>query len=192
MTPHELLARAFHEDPFICWAEPDPARRPRTMARVFAGMLAYARRCGGSLFEPGVGAVDWRDWSAAHMGPWSVAISGTWLVALVAPPAVWLRLSAHEDAAMARVARVLSPGSVYLCTLGIDPSAAGRGHGSALLQRALAAQASRWHTCVLRTEQPRNVAFYVKNGFSQVDEFVVEASGLRTWVFSRSLRAVSA
>lgn len=159
------------------------------MTRVFGGMLAYAHRCGGSLYEPGVGSVDWRDGRAAHMGPWSVATSGTWQVALVAPPPVWLRLSAHEDAAMARVARALTPGSVYLCTLGVDPSVAGRGHGSVLLQRALRAQASRWHTCVLRTEQPRNVPFYVKNGFTQVDEFVVEASGLRTWIFSRALAA---
>jgi GNAT superfamily N-acetyltransferase len=189
MTPQELLARAFHEDPFISWAEPDPARRPRTMARVFGGMLAYAHRCGGSLYEPGVGSVDWRDATAAHMGPFSVATSGTWRVALVAPPAVWLRLSAHEDAAMARVQRFLVPGSVYLCTLGVDPSVAGKGHGSALLQRAFTEQATRWSTCVLRTEQPRNVPFYLKNGFDQVDEFVVKASGLRTWVFSRPLSA---
>jgi GNAT superfamily N-acetyltransferase len=136
--------------------------------------------------------VDWRDAAAAHMGPLSVATSGTWRVALVAPPAVWLRLSAHEDAAMARVQRFLGKGSVYLCTLGVDPSVAGKGHGSVLLQRALREQATRWRTCVLRTEQPRNVPFYLKNGFEQVDEFVVEASGLRTWVFSRALGGAGA
>ena len=187
MNANELLAKAFHEDPFISWAEPDPARRPHTMARVFAGMLAYAHRCGGSLYEPDVGSVDWRDAAAAHMGPLAVATTGTWRVALVAPPAVWMRLSAHEDAAMARVQRYLGPGSVYLCTLGVDPSRTGHGHGSRLLQRALRKQAARWTTCVLRTEQPRNVPFYLKHGFTQVDEHVIEASGLRTWVFARPL-----
>jgi GNAT superfamily N-acetyltransferase len=157
------------------------------MARVFGGMLAYAQRHGGTLFEPGVGSVDWRDAQNAHLGPLGVALSGTWQVALVAPPPVWLRLAAHEDAAMARVQRFLTPGSVYLCTLGIEPSVAGQGHGSRLLHRALAAQSARWSTCVLRTEQPRNVPFYLKNGFAQVDELVVAESGLRTWIFSRPL-----
>lgn len=188
MEQHELLARAFQDDPFICWAERDPVRRPRTMACVFAGMLAYARSCGGTLHEPGVGSVDWRDGPAAHMGVLSTVTSGTWRVGLVTPPSVWLRLTAHENAAMARVERFLTPGSVYLAALGVDPSVAGRGNGSALLQRALATQAGRWAQCVLRTEQPRNVVFYEKNGFTQVDETVIPSSGLRVWVFSRPLR----
>ena len=187
MKANELLARAFHEDPFMTWAEPDPARRPRTLSRVFAGTLAYARRSGGTLYDPAIGSVDWRDAKAAHMGYLSVATSGAWKVALAAPPSVWLRLASHEDGAMARIRQFLTPGSVYLCTLGIEPSVAGHGHGSRLLHLALATQAERWSTCVLRTEQPRNVSFYLKNGFRQVDEYVVPASGLRTWIFSRPL-----
>jgi len=191
MRANEVLARAFHEDPFLAWAEPDPARRPRTLACVFEGMLAYAKRRGGTLYEPGVGSVDWRDAQDAHMRPWSVATSGTWKVALVAPPPVWLRLAAHEDGAMARVQRFLTPGAVYLCTLGIDPSVAGQGHGSRLLRRALTTQAKTWSTCVLRTEQARNVPFYLKNGFTQVDELVITESKLRTWIFSRPLAPLS-
>jgi GNAT superfamily N-acetyltransferase len=187
MKAHHLLARAFHEDPFITWAEPDASRRPQTMARVFAGMLNYARRCGGHRFEPGVGSVHWRDAPAAHMGPWAVVTSGTWRVALTTPPAVWLRLSAHEDAAMARVQPFLEEGSVYLTSLGIEPALAGKGQGSRLLQRAFSEMAGKWRTCVLRTEQPKNVPFYLRNGFSQVDEHVVPQSGLRCWVFTRLL-----
>jgi ribosomal protein S18 acetylase RimI-like enzyme len=187
MTAPSLLARAFHEDPFISWAEPDAERRSRTMARVFAGMLSYARRCGGHLFEPGVGSVHWRDGASATMGAWSVVISGTWRVALVAPPAVWRRLSAHEDAAMERVRPHLQGGSAYLCTLGVEPGRAGQGHGSRLLQRALGVMARDWRTCVLRTEQPRNLPFYQRNGFRQVDEHLARPSGLKVWVLSRAL-----
>lgn len=187
MTAPSLLARAFHEDPFISWAEPNAERRSRTMARVFAGMLRYARGCGGHLFEPGVGSVHWRDGAAAHMGTWSVVTSGTWRVALVAPPAVWRRLASHEDAAMERVLPHLRRGSAYLCTLGIEPGLAGRGHGGRLLQRSLGAMTRRWSTCVLRTEQPKNLPFYRRHGFAQVDEHVVPQSGLRVWVFSRAL-----
>jgi GNAT superfamily N-acetyltransferase len=171
------------------WAEPDPTRRPKTLARVFRGMLAYAEHVGGHFYEPGVGSVHWRDGAHAHMGPLATATSGLWRVALVAPPGVWLRLSGHEDEAMARVQRHLGPGAVYLCTLGVEPSQAGKGHGSRLLKRAFNEQARRWQTCVLRTEQPRNVPFYLKSGFTQIDEFVASTSGLRTWVFSRPLLA---
>ena len=157
------------------------------MARIFGGVLEYTGRSGGLLYDPGVGSVLWRDAPYAHMGPLAVATSGMWRVALAAPPSVWLRLSAHNDAAMARVERHLGRGVVYLCTLGVEPSLAGKGHGSRLLRRALEEQARRWQTCVLRTEQPRNVPFYEKHGFERVEDFVVPASGLRTWVFSRSL-----
>lgn len=191
-TAHGLLARAFHLDPYIRWAEPDDERRPRTMGRIFAGMLSYAQTCGGHLFEPGIGSVHWRDWAAANMGPLSVASSGTWRVALVAPPPVWLRLSAHEAASMARVQPFLTEGSVYLCTMGIEPALAGKGHGSRLLRRALDEMSRRWQTCVLRTEQPKNVPFYLRSGFSQVDEQVVPESGLRVWIFSRPLAGLGA
>jgi GNAT superfamily N-acetyltransferase len=190
MKAHHLLARAFQEDPFIRWAEPDDVRRPRTMRRVFGGMLAYARGCGGHVFEPGVGSVHWRDGRSANMGSFSVVTSGTWSVALVAPPPVWLRLSAHEDAAMARVQPFLGTGSVYLCTLGVEPSVAGQGHGSRLIRRALVEMGRRWTSCVLRTEQPKNLPFYLRNGFRQVDEQVVPESGLRVWVFSRPLESL--
>jgi GNAT superfamily N-acetyltransferase len=187
MNAHDLLARAFQDDPFFRWAEPDAERRPKTMARVFGGMLEYTERCGGHLYEPGIGSVHWRDAPAAHMGPLSIATSGMWRVALVAPPPVWMRFAMHEDAAMARVQPFLGRGSVYLCTLGVEPSLAGRGHGSRLLGRAFAEMGKRWQTCVLRTEQPKNLPFYVRNGFEQVDEHRIPQSGLRVWVFSRPL-----
>ncbi|PTL82116.1 hypothetical protein DAT35_20155 [Vitiosangium sp. GDMCC 1.1324] len=182
-----MLARAFHEDPFIRWAEPDPARRARTLTTVYEAMLAHSDRHGGRLFEPGIGSVDWRPPAQAGMGLGAIIRSGLWRLALVTPPAVWWRLSAHEDAAMARVRRFLGEGSVYLGTLGIEPSLAGRGHGGRLLQRAFSGLAQRWTTCVLRTEQPRNLAFYRKHGFTLVDESVVPVSGLPVWVFSRPL-----
>lgn len=187
MNANELLARAFQNDPFISWAEPDERRRHQTMSRVFTAMLAYAERAGGHLHEPGVGSVHWRNGAQAQMPAWALLTTGLWRVGLVAPPAVWLRLAAHEDAAMAEVVRHLGPHDTYFCTLGVEPALAGRGHGSRLLRLAFAEQALRSRRCVLRTEQPRNVSFYLRNGFEQVAEFLVPASGLRTWVFARSL-----
>jgi len=187
MKAHELLAKAFHEDPFICWAEPDPRRRPRTMSSVFSGVLRYAQTRGGHLHEPDIGSVHWRAPEHVHMRPLAVLTSGTYSVAFVAPPAVWCRLSRHEDAAMRGVERWLTSETAYLCTLGVNPDRSRLGHGSRLLQAALREIGRSWSRCVLRTEQPRNLAFYRRSGFMQVDEFVVRESGLRAWVFAREL-----
>jgi GNAT superfamily N-acetyltransferase len=182
-----LLARAFDTDPFIRWAEPDDQRRTRTMRPVFAGMLNFADKAGGHHFEPGIGSVHWRVGDRALMRTWDVVRSGLWKVGLSAPSAVWRRLSMHEDAAMQRVRRFLSPGSVYLCTLGIEPERAGQGHGGRLLQHVLKSFIGHWDTCVLRTEQPRNIPFYLRHGFVLQEEHVVQQSGLRIWVFSRPM-----
>ncbi len=187
MSAPKLLARAFHEDPFITWAEPNPTRRAATMERSFAGMLRFAERVGGHLYEEGLGSVHWRDGRSAHMGNWQILTSGTWRVALVTPPEVWLRLARHEAAAMERVTPLLGERSAYLCTLGIEPTQTGRGHGGRLLSRALAQMSERWSHCVLRTEQPKNLPFYQRAGFRLADEAVVELSGLRVWVFERTL-----
>ncbi|WP_438007667.1 hypothetical protein WME89_02365 [Sorangium sp. So ce321] len=127
MTAAQTLARAFHEDPFICWAEPDPVRRPRTMTTVFGAMLAHADRHGGRLFEPGVGSVDWKPPAHAGMGLGDVLRSGLWRVMLEVPPAVWWRLSAHEDAGMARVRPFLGAGAGVSCRPGsIGPASPDR------------------------------------------------------------------
>lgn len=180
-----ILARAFQEDPFFRWADPNPARRLRLMTTVFGALLELAAEHGEALIEPDIGAVEWRAPEHIHLGFGAVLWSGMWRVALVSPPSVWRRLSAHEAWAMNRARPHLTAGSVYLGTLGVDPSLAGQGHGGRLLDRALDEMARQhWKQCVLRTEQPRNVSFYRRHGFTLLDEAVVPASGLRVWVFS--------
>ena len=126
------------------------------------------------------------------MRPLAVLTSGTYSVAFVAPPPVWCRLSTHEDAAMRGLERWLTSDTAYLCTLGVNPECSRLGHGSRLLQAGLGEIGRSWSRCVLRTEQPRNLAFYRRGGFVQVDEFVVQESGLRVWVFARDLDASGA
>ncbi len=187
MSAARLLARAFHEDPYIRWAEPDDARRPRTMGAVFEAVVAHGRKHGGVLHEEGIGVAEWTMPEHIDVGVVGGLTHGVWRVALTTPPAVWWRLATHDKAALDRVRPFLGPRSVYLATLGVDPSMAGRGHGGRILRAALAAMRAGGDTCVLRTEQPKNVAFYRHAGFTLVDESVVASSGLRVWVFQRSL-----
>lgn len=178
-----LLARAFHQDPFLAWAEPDERRRPQTLTRLFQATLHFSRATGGSIVEPGVGIVDWRPSRYAQMGWHALFRSGAWRLSLTTPWPVCARLMRHEDFAMARVQRYLDPRTAYIGCAGVDPLLAGQGHGSRLLQRAVYSLGKRFEACILRTEQPKNVRFYARNGFELVDDFIVPVSGLRTWVF---------
>ena len=187
MGAAELLARAFHHDPFLCWAEPDAARRPRTLATIYRSLLAGAARHEACLVEPRVGSVDWKAPEHLELGPLEVLASGAWRVALVAPPAVWWRRARHEGQAMARVRAHLDARTAYLGTLGVDPGIQGLGHGGRLLERGVSAMARRWTACVLRTEQPRALPFYRRHGFELVDESVCPVSALRVWVLRRTL-----
>jgi ribosomal protein S18 acetylase RimI-like enzyme len=121
------------------------------------------------------------------MGVSAILRSGMWKLALAHRPAVWWRLAAHDEAAMDLVQPSLTRDAVYLSTLGVDPSLAGKGHGGRLLTKATEALAATFKRCVLRTEQPRNVAFYQKNGFELVNQSTMHVSGLKVWVFSKNL-----
>jgi ribosomal protein S18 acetylase RimI-like enzyme len=188
MSPDKLLARAFQEDPYFCWAEPDSKRRPRVLEAIFAAMIHRARGVGGVVEEPGVSAVEWKRPSHAHLGIGALLTSGMWRVAFRTPPIVCWRLAAHDTAAMVHVRKELTPDCIYLSSLGVEPSLAGRGHGGRLLERAVRNLPQHWKRCVLRTEQPRNVAFYRNHGFELVAESLIDASKLPVWIFSRSLR----
>lgn len=179
----QLLARAFHQDPFLAWAEPDVCRRPRTLARLFQATLEFSRTTGASIVEPGIGVVEWRPPKYAQMSWGALFRSGAWRLGLTTPWSVCARLMKHEDFAMARVQRRLGADAAYIGCAGVEPSLAGQGHGSRLLQRAVSSLGERFEACFLRTEQPKNVRFYERNGFELVDDFIVPVSGLRTWVF---------
>lgn len=187
MSAAALLARAFQEDPYFRWVDANAPRRMRMLETVFEAMLKHSARRGGVLIEPGIGAVEWKPPEHVHLGVGAIISSGMWRVGVAVPPSVSRRLARHDDAAMARVEPFLGPATVYLGSFGVEPALAGQGHGGRLLHRALAEMATRWTTCVLRTEQPRNVPFYLRHGFTLVDEAVVAPSGLRVWVFSRPL-----
>jgi ribosomal protein S18 acetylase RimI-like enzyme len=179
MSTAQLLARAFQQDPYFRWVEPRDEFRLKFTRVVFAAMIARAKAVGGVVEEPGIGAVEWKPASHSSMGLSAIVTSGMWRVGLISWPSAWWRLAAHDEAAMQLVRPALAPDSAYLSTLGVEPALAGQGHGGRLLTKTLEVLSSRFKRCVLRTEQPKNVAFYARHGFELVHESVVKVSGLK-------------
>lgn len=166
-----VLARAFHDDPYIGWVEPDPDRRARISPAIFRCVLEHGIRRGRVLVRRGQGSAHWFSPERVELRAIDDVQCG-YVRLLLAHPLVTRRLLSHEAQAGARVHPFLKPGVAYLHTIGIEPSLKGQGLGSRLLRSALEQIGTGFDRCVLRTEQPKNVAFYLKNGFKIVDEFV--------------------
>lgn len=183
-----LLARAFRDDPIMVYAVPDRAGRERILPDFYTRMVRFGYLAGEVYTTSGT------------MDGVSV-----WL-----PPGVqWTRektqaAGLHELSqivgadAMARYREVVGPESDarerfangpywYLFLLAVEPSHQGRGLGGELIEPMLERIKNEGMTCLLETENPRNVAFYVKHGFEiVVDGRAAGRGGVRFWTFRRT------
>jgi ribosomal protein S18 acetylase RimI-like enzyme len=183
-----MLARAFHDDPLMRYTIPDPDERARMLPAMYATMLRFGMLAGEVYVTANA--------------PECVAI---WMP----PDAKWTRENMEAsgmhrtpnligDEAYQRYRDVVSrewqarlreiPGTGwYLFILGVEPSVQRRGLGGALMRPVLERADTEQLVCYLETENERNVAFYLKQGF----ELVVNGeeaghSGVRFWTFRRN------
>jgi ribosomal protein S18 acetylase RimI-like enzyme len=176
-----MLARAFHDDPVTAWFMPNEQRRPKYAARFFGWQLhrllgqeqvhVTGDRSGAAVWAlPG----RWREsnWQALRL-----------FVALV--PA----LASHLPAATRGVERVerrhpVEP-HLYLAVLGTDPSAQGRGVGTAVLKPGLELCDREGLPAYLESSKEANVAFYSRFGFRVTEEVSMPGDGPTVWLMWR-------
>jgi ribosomal protein S18 acetylase RimI-like enzyme len=72
--------------------------------------------------------------------------------------------------------------------VGVSPEAAGQGYGRRVIQSALATMKNRGHSsCLLRTDNEKNVAIYTRLGFKPIHSAIVPKSNLPFWILFREL-----
>jgi len=179
------LARAFAEDPVAAWAYRYERLRPRALERFQATRLRQ-------LIPEG------EVWTNAELS----------CAALWAPPQRW-RMSLAQVAALVpsfmhprligRVPLVAlgweglerrhphNPPHWYLAVLGTDPSAQGRGLGSAMLEPVLARCDEDGVGAYLESSKERNIDFYARHGF-RVSEEIRLLRGPPMWKMWREPR----
>lgn len=179
------LARAFFDDPIACWSCRPDELRLRMLERFYVIRLRQVLRHEEVWVEEGLGG------------------GALWL-----PPGRW-RTTPREDAELARcqlhprlLARMpmvawgftgierrhpASPPHWYLAILGTDPSAQGRGIGSALLRAVLDRCDEDGVAAYLESSKEANVAFYARHGF-RVTEEVRLPRGPQAWLMWREPR----
>ena len=175
----DTLARAFYDDPVSSFANPSASRREARLRFFFAGRLT-------TLVEE---ELCFTDGERAGAALWS-------------PPDRWhlppresirmLRLLSRRTPALFRGYRVverLHPEEphFYLSVLGVEPSAQGRGVGSALLAPMLERCDAEGVGAYLESSKESNVRFYARHGFRVVEEMRFPR-GPQMWLMWRDPR----
>jgi len=180
-----MYARAFDDDPIWTWMFPDESTRRRRLPLMFRRFLRHSMRRGDTVRTDAerTGAAIWR-----APGSWRETKLGQLGLALVMAP---LFIGAGERImALGATAEAHHPDEPhwYLATLGTDPSAQGRGIGSALLADVLERCDREATPAYLETETEANVAFYARHGFAVRSEADVPKGGPHMWFLWRAPR----
>jgi len=187
-TAGRVLAAAFQEDPVSVCTHPDPAERARALPWFFEGQLRYGLRFGEVHASPdAAGFAIWHRPGAPEMSGREMVDAG-----LLAPLAA--EVAARHAKANRRAAplfdrvhelhrREMPEDHWYLAFLGVSPQRQGEGIGGRLLRPMLDRLRTQSLASSLWTGQPKNVAFYEKQGFRVLCSETEPATGVSFWIF---------
>jgi ribosomal protein S18 acetylase RimI-like enzyme len=183
----ELLARAFHDQPYNVFIEPDVERRRRLLVNVFRWRVRHSLMYGEpyAAGDPIAGVALVIPPGATHATAEQERASGLDRMEEVFGQAAFERAAPLGDLLRERHDRDMQEPHWYLPILGVDPSHQGTGVGGALLRAVIARAAEDLLPCYLDTAQPKNVAFYRRHGFEVLTHGVEPISGLPYWTFRR-------
>lgn len=186
-TAAEVLARAFHDQPYDSFFEPDAERRLRVLREVFRRRVRHCLLFGEpyAAGDPIAGVALVNPPESVHATPEQEHDSGMDQVDEVFGRAASKRAAPLGDLLRDLHARDMKEPHWYLPILGVEPSHQGNGIGGALLQTVLARADEDRLPCYLDTAQPRNVALYRRHGFEVLIHGVEPISGLPYWTFRR-------
>ena len=180
----DMLARAFRDDPFFTFMDPDPASRERNV-RWYLGATAKACIAIGGAYVTGEqvsGVALWLP-KGREFDDDVMQASGLSDRAQVFGPDTEARYGILGQAFGEAHQQIAPEPHHYLTILGVDPEQQGQGIGGALLRPFLAEADRDGVVCYVETTRSRNVPFYERHGFVVADARNVE--GVPFWTFRR-------
>jgi ribosomal protein S18 acetylase RimI-like enzyme len=182
------LARAFHDDPLMVYAIPDPAERTRLLPGVYARMIRFESLAGEVYATAGAleGVALWLPPNAKWTRE-NIEASGMHQLATLIGDDAYKRYREVVGREWQARERDMTGSCWYLFILGVEPSCQRRGLGGALMRPVLERADAEQLACYLETENQRNVAFYLKQGFDMIaNGEEAGTSGVRFWTFRRT------
>jgi GNAT superfamily N-acetyltransferase len=184
------LSRAFNDDPLMIYTIPEPAERSRLLPEVYARIIRFGLLAGEVHTTAGAveGAAIWMPPNAKWTRE-NLEASGMYELASLIGNDAYQRYRDVVGREWQARERDMTDAYWYLFILGVEPSRQRRGLGGALMRPVLERADSEQLACYLETENERNVAFYLKEGFELiVNGEEAGTSGVRFWTFRRISR----
>jgi GNAT superfamily N-acetyltransferase len=187
------LAQAFASDPLFAYMLPDVDARRRLFPWFFTTCVRYGCLRGEAwgtvdgLEGELLGAAFWIRLPSPDVTSERLEAAGFGAASAVLGEAAWGRFLAVNRYMDKIQAQVAPPPCLYLVQLGVSPDWQGRGLGSLLLRRFLAAAEDAGLPAYLGTSEPNNLGFYRRHGLEVVADEVELDSGLRFWVLGHGL-----
>lgn len=186
----DTLGKAFFGDPVASYMLPDAGERRRLLPWHFATLARYGALFGETYATIGNvrGVAVWLTPGETEMSPERLAAAGMVQAPAVLGTTAWERFMVVMEFMEGLHSTDMPGDHWYLAAIGVDPEAAGKGLGSALLRSVLEVADTQGKPCYLETAAANNKPFYEKHGFVVVRQGIEPASGLDYWTFHREPR----
>lgn len=188
-TVAAMLGQSFSQDPFMAYLLPNATTRAQHTTKLFLPMIRWCLRYGGVEVAPeGRGSLIWVSGQYVPFRLSQMVRSGLVLAPFLIGLSAFKRLQVHEAACEHALKAKAPQHFAYLWVVGVHPNSVGRGIGKQMIQSALdTMRCQGYSACLLRTENPNNVALYEHLGFQQIHTDLPVGSGLRYWLLSKEL-----
>ncbi len=195
MSPHiragEILADAFLHYPLMLHAFEGftEQERHRRLLQLYTRCASAAAMYGGVVMnDTNDGALIWLPGSSFPLSLPQEIRSGMGLIPFTVGPRPTLRLVRHDGTSEGWVRQHAGDKMGYIWCLGVAASQRGRGLSRILIDRAIEQMRGQgMDTFWLKTEDPKNVEIYKKQGFELVNHMIVPSSGIPSWAMRRTI-----
>jgi ribosomal protein S18 acetylase RimI-like enzyme len=183
----DTLAKAFFDDPLICFLLKDAAKRPAKMPKLFKLLFKLGLPHGACDVTSGYEAVAlWRPPGAWHIPPVQYVTNGAAFVDVFG-----IGGALHVVGAMDVIEkRHPHEPHYYLQAIGTDPAKQGKGYGGVVIRRHLAVADAAGKPCYLESSKDTNIPIYKSFGFEVTGEITLPR-GPTIWPMWREARPVS-
>ncbi len=166
----QTLARAFHDDPLICFILEDAATRAAKMPRLFRLLFKLGLPYGACDVTTGYEAAAlWRPPNQWNIPIWQYVINGAEFLGLfgVGGAARVMGVMDHIEKHHRHEPHW------YLQAIGTDPAKQGKGFGGVIMRRQLAKADAAHMPAYLESSKESNIPIYASQGFEVTGEIRV-------------------